>query len=301
MASLKEVRVRIESIKSTQQITSAMKLVAASKLRRTQNAVQALAPYARKLREILGNLSSSLEDTEEAIYSVPRPAEKVLLVAITSNRGLCGPFNGNVLKAVRQHIHDHYEDINRKGNLEIYAIGKKGADFFRKNNYTLANSNTEIFDKLTFVNTTVIAEELMAAYATKKYDRIEIIYNHFKNAGQQVITNEQYLPISALPADKATGDKTNVKSSVHADYIFEPEKSVLVRELIPRILKMQLYKTVLDSYAAEHGARMTAMSQATENAKDLLKQLQLSYNKARQAAITKELLEIVSGAEALKG
>lgn len=287
-----------------------MKLVAASKLRRTQNAVVALAPYAAKLREILGNLSSSLDDTEEAIYSTSRPVEKVLLVVVTSNRGLCGPFNGNVIKAARQHIHEKFEEVNRKGNLDVYAIGKKGADFFRKNKYNLANSNTEIFDQLTFVNTTIIAEELMAAYATKKYDRIEIIYNHFKNAAQQVMQVEQYLPVSALPADLSIGRKPAQAQSEpadgkskkkQADYIFEPEKDVLVRELIPRILKMQFYKAVLDSYAAEHGARMTAMSQATENAKELLKQLQLSYNKARQASITKELLEIVSGAEALKG
>lgn len=308
MPSLKEVRVRIESIKSTQQITSAMKLVAASKLRRTQNAVQALAPYAKKLREILNNLSSSLEDTEEAMYSKVRPVEKVLLIVVTSNRGLCGPFNGNIIKAARQHIEENFKGINQKGNLDIYAIGKKGADFFKKNKYKVVNSNTAIFDDLTFANATVIAEELMSAYATKQYDRIEVIYNHFKNAAQQVITVEQYLPITAMPADMSIGRKSAQAMSApqeepkkRADFIFEPEKSVLVRELIPRILKMQLYKTVLDSFTSEHGARMTAMSQATDNAREILKQLQLSYNKARQAAITKELLEIVSGAEALKG
>jgi len=307
VASLKEVRVRIESIKSTQQITSAMKLVAASKLRRTQNAVQALAPYAAKLREILGNLSSSLEDTDEAIYSAARPVEKVLLVVITSNRGLCGPFNGNVIKAAKLHIDQNFKEIYLKGHLDIYTIGKKGNDFFKKNKYNVVNSNSAIFDALTFANTTVIAEELMAAYATKKYDRIEIIYNHFKNAAQQVLQIEQYLPISSVPDNITIGRKTVQPAAPpegkkkKADYIFEPEKNILVRELIPRILKMQLYKAVLDSYAAEHGARMTAMSQATDNARDILRQLQLSYNKARQAAITKELLEIVSGAEALKG
>jgi F-type H+-transporting ATPase subunit gamma len=284
-----------------------MKLVAASKLRRTQNAVQALAPYAAKLREILGNLSSSLEDTDEAIYSAARPVEKVLLVVITSNRGLCGPFNGNVIKAAKLHIEQNFKEINQKGNLDIYTIGKKGNDFFKKNKYNVVNSNIAIFDALTFANTTLIAEELMAAYATKKYDRIELIYNHFKNAAQQVLQIEQYLPISAVPDNITIGRKTVQPAAPpegkkkKADYIFEPEKNVLVRELIPRILKMQLYKAVLDSYAAEHGARMTAMSQATDNARDILRQLQLSYNKARQAAITKELLEIVSGAEALKG
>jgi len=296
VASLKEVRIRIESINSTQQITSAMKLVAASKLRRTQNAVQALAPYAAKLREILGNLSSSLDNTEEAVYTTARPVQKVLLIVVTSNRGLCGPFNTNVIKAAKAHIGEHYREINNSGHLDLYTIGKKATDFFRKNKFNVVYSSNDIFDSLTFANTTTIAEELMAAFASKKYDRIEIVYNHFKNAGQQVLTIEQYLPIKQVaPIQETKGSKQN------ADYIFEPEKSVLVRELIPKMLKVQLYKTILDSYAAEHGARMTAMAQATENATELLKQLRLSYNKARQAAITKELLEIVSGAEALRG
>jgi F-type H+-transporting ATPase subunit gamma len=296
VASLKEVRIRIESIRSTQQITSAMKLVAASKLRRTQNAVQAMAPYSAKLREILGNLSSSLDNTEEAVYTTVRPVQKVLLIVITSNRGLCGPFNSNVIKAAKVYVEENYREINRNGHLDIYTIGKKATDFFRKNKFNIVNSNNEVFDNLTFANTTMIAEELMAAYASKKYDKIEIIYNHFKNAGQQVLTIEQYLPVVQITAAQSPKE-----SKVKPDYIFEPEKAVLVRELLPKMLKVQFYKTVLDSYAAEHGARMTAMAQATENATDLLKQLKLSYNKARQNAITKELLEIVSGAEALKG
>jgi F-type H+-transporting ATPase subunit gamma len=296
LASLKEVRIRIESIKSTQQITSAMKLVAASKLRRTQNAVQALAPFAAKLREILGNLSSSIDNTEEAVYTTVRPVQKVLLIVVTSNRGLCGPFNTNVIKAAKVHIDEKYRDLNNKGQLEIFTIGKKGTDFFKKNKYNVINSNNDIFDALTFANTTLIAETLMASFASKHYDKIEIIYNHFKNAGQQVLTIDQYLPIIPVKAEQSKKD-----SKQNADYIFEPEKAVLIRELLPKMLKVQLYKTILDSFASEHGARMTAMSQATENATDLLKQLRLSYNKARQNAITKELLEIVSGAEALKG
>ncbi|HPM93894.1 MAG TPA: ATP synthase F1 subunit gamma [Bacteroidales bacterium] len=295
MPSLKEVRIRIESIKSTQQITSAMKLVAASKLRRTQNAVQALAPYASKLREILGNLSASIDNTEEAVYTTVRPVQKVLLLVVTSNRGLCGPFNGNIIKAAKAHIEKNYGDINRNGHLDIMTIGKKGTDFFRKNKYNLVSDNHEIFDSLTFTNTTAMATALMADFAAKKYDRIEIIYNHFKNAGQQVITIDQYLPI--IPV--TTGKPADCKQK--ADYLFEPEKKVLIRELLPKMLKVQFYKIILDSFAAEHGARMTAMSQATENASEILKQLKLSYNKARQSAITKELLEIVSGAEALKG
>jgi F-type H+-transporting ATPase subunit gamma len=295
MPSLKEVRIRIESIKSTQQITSAMKLVAASKLRRTQTAVQALAPYSAKLREILGNLSSSIDNTEEAVYATVRPVQKVLLIIVTSNRGLCGPFNSNVIKAAKQHIDEKYHDLHKNGHLEILTIGKKGTDFFKKNKYNVTDSNNEIFDALTFANTTTIAESLMAAFASKKYDRIEIIYNHFKNAGQQIMTVDQFLPI--VPVTAPAGKE----SKQLADFIFQPEKAALVRELLPKMLKVQLYRTILDSFASEHGARMTAMSQATENASELLKQLKLSYNKARQAAITKELLEIVSGAEALKG
>jgi F-type H+-transporting ATPase subunit gamma len=296
VASLKEVRIRIESINSTQQITSAMKLVAASKLRRTQNAVQALAPYAAKLREILGNLSSSLENTDDAVFSTERPVQRVLVLVVNSNRGLCGPFNTNVIKAAKAHIENKYHDLNQKGQVELFTIGKKATDFFRKNKFNVVNTNNEIFDNLTFANTSLIAEALMAAFASKKYDRIDIVYNHFKNAGQQVMTIDQFLPI--LPAVAAPGVAI---SKQNTDYIIEPDKSVLVRELIPKMLKVQLYKTILDSYAAEHGARMTAMSQATENAKEMLKQLRLSYNKARQGAITKELLEIVSGAEALRG
>ena len=295
MPSLKEVRIRIESINSTQQITSAMKLVAASKLRRTQNAVQALAPYSSKLREILGNLSSSIDNTEEAVYTTIRPVQKVLLIIITSNRGLCGPFNSNVIKAAKLHIDEKYRELNKSGNLEILTMGKKGTDFFKKNKYNVVNSNNEIFDTLTFANTTAIAETLMAEFAAKKYDRIEIVYNHFKNAGQQIMTIDQFLPI--VPVTTPAGKN----SKQLADFIFQPEKEALVKELLPKMLKVQLYRIILDSFAAEHGARMTAMSQATENATDLLKQLRLSYNKARQAAITKELLEIVSGAEALKG
>ena len=292
MPNLKEVRVRIESIKSTQQITSAMKLVAASKLRKTQNAILALRPYASKLQEILSNLSGSLDNTDEAAYTAIRPVQKAMLIVVTSNRGLCGPFNSNVIKAARNHIASHYSDLNRQGQLDIFCIGKKGADYFKKNKYNVVSTNTGIFDGLTFQDTVEISGELMKQYAEKKYDKIEVIYNQFRNAAVQVLTVEQFLPI--IPPED-TGSKQE------ADFLFEPEKSVLVAELIPKSLKIQFYKMLLDSFASEHGARMTAMHQATENAKDLLKDLQLSYNKARQAAITKELLEIVSGAEALKG
>jgi len=291
--SLKEVRLRIESIKSSEQITSAMKLVAASKLRRTQNAVQALTPYAAKLREILENLSTSLENTETAVYAANRPVERVLLIVITSNRGLCGPFNSNVIKAAKSYIEANYNEINQRGDLDLFTIGRKGTEFFRKHEYNVVRDEQAVFDAMKFENTTSIAEDLMADFATGKYDRIEMIYNHFKNSAQQEINIEQYLPIISEQPAEVMKQPT--------DYIFEPEKKTLVRELIPKILKTQFYKTILDSYAAEHGARMTAMAQATDNAQELLKQLKLSYNKARQAAITKELLEIVSGAEALRG
>jgi F-type H+-transporting ATPase subunit gamma len=269
-----------------------MKLVAASKLRKTQNAILALRPYASKLKEILSNLSGSLDNTEEAAYTAIRPVEKAMLIVVTSNRGLCGPFNSNVIKATRNHISSHYADLNNKGNLDIFCIGKKGADYFKKNKYNVINTDTEVFDGLSFERTVEISGELMKQFAGKKYDKIEIIYNQFKNAAVQTLTVEQFLPI--IPPEEA-------EEQQEADFIFEPEKSILVAELIPKSLKIQFYKAILDSFASEHGARMTAMHQATENAKELLKDLQLSYNKARQAAITKELLEIVSGAEALKG
>lgn len=294
MPSLKEVRIRIASIKSTKQITSAMKLVAASKLRKAQTAILTLRPYASKLREITQNLSDTMESTEEAVYSQAREVNKVLLVVITSNRGLCGPFNTNVIKATVNHLNGKFKDLHEKGNVDLYCIGKKGRDYFKKRKYNLYNSNIEIFDELTFENSSLIASELMGLYADKKCDHIEIIYNQFKNAAVQVVTREQYLPVVTEEEEESTSNEQH-------DFIFEPGKEEIIRELLPKTLRTQLFKTLLDSFASEHGARMTAMHMATENATDILKDLQLSYNKARQAAITRELIEIVSGAEALKG
>jgi F-type H+-transporting ATPase subunit gamma len=294
LPSLKEVRTRIESVKSTEQITSAMKLVAASRLRRTQNAIIALRPYASKLREILQDLSGSLENTESASFSQERKLQKVLLIILTSNRGLCGPFNSNILRSAKIHIDQHYGDLNRQGKLDLFCIGKKGAEHFQKAKYNVVNVNNAIFDQLTFDSTVAISDSLMADFASKKYDRIEVIYNQFKNAAVQKLTIEQFLPV--MPAEHASE-----KKAVQSDYIFEPRKEILLGALVPKVLKIQFYKMILDSFASEHGARMTAMHQATDNAQEILKQLRLSYNKARQAAITKELLEIVSGAEALKG
>lgn len=293
MANLKEVRTRIESVKSTQQITSAMKMVAASKLRKAQNAIIKLRPYASKLHEILQNLSKSIEDSEENAYSEEREPNKILLVIIASNRGLCGAFNTNIIKAANNLLATKYSKQFKAGKLEIFCLGKKISEYYSKEEYKIATINNEIFDDLSFENVVPIAENLMKDFADKKYDRIEIIYNQFKNAAVQRLIEEQYLPI--VPD---TQNDTQ-QQEVNADYIFEPSKEEILKELIPKSLKTQLYKSILDSYASEQGARMTAMHQATENAKEILKDLKLSYNKARQAAITNEILEIVSGANAL--
>ncbi len=293
MPSLKEVRTRIDSVKSTQQITSAMKMVAASKLRRAQNAILKMRPYASKLNEILQNLSNSIDNSSEGAYSAIRPVDKVLIISIASNRGLCGAFNANVIKETHKRITETYQRQNEAGNVFVYCFGKKVNDFFgSKEGYKVSNTNIEIFDDLSFENVVPLAEQVMEDFTSKKYDKIEIIYNQFKNAATQRLISEQYLPIQSNEEDV---------TNLAADYIFEPNKEDIVRELIPKSLKIQLYKALLDSFASEHGARMTAMHKATDNAEELLKDLQLTYNKARQASITNEILEIVSGAEALKG
>jgi len=293
MPSLKEVRVRIDSVKSTQQITSAMKMVAASKLRKAQNAILKLRPYASKLNEILQNLSASLDNSEDGIYSEDRGIQKVLLIVIASNRGLCGAFNANVIKEANRLIQDKYQSQFEVGNVSIYCVGKKVVDFYKNRDYKIAGNNIDIFDDLSFENAVPIAEQFMNEFVEKKYDRIEFVYNQFKNAATQALINEQFLPIAKDEEAKA-GDFS-------IDFIFEPGKQQIVEELIPKSLKIQFYKALLDSYASEHGARMTSMHKATDNAEELINDLQLKYNKARQAAITNEILEIVSGAEALKG
>lgn len=295
MANLKEVRVRIASVKSTRQITSAMKMVAASKLRRAQNAILGMRPYAQKLQEIMQNLSSGLEGSDEGVFAEDRGNNKVLLVPITSNRGLCGAFNANIIKETFSYIHAKLPTQKKAGNVDLYCIGKKGADIFKSRGYSIVKLNTEIFDDLTFENSIEISEALMTSFAEKKYDQIILIYNQFKNAAVQVMQVEQLLPVSKSVSDD------DAKEESKANYIFEPNKEEILEALVPKSIKIQLYKALADSLAAEHGARMTAMHQATENADSLLKDLNLSYNKARQAAITNEILEIVSGAEALKG
>lgn len=293
MPSLKEVRTRIDSVKSTQQITSAMKMVSASKLRRAQNAILKLRPYASKLNEILQNLSTSIENSDENVYSQFRPEEKILIISVSSNRGLCGAFNANIVKEVNKRIESKYSRQNEKGNVFMYCIGKKVVDYFTTKGYNVDKTNIAIFDNLSFENVAPMAEQLMQDFASKKYDKIEIVYNQFKNAAAQQLITEQYLPIQPKEEEEV--------ASLAADYIFEPNKEDIVREMIPKSLKIQLYKALLDSYASEHGARMTAMHKATDNAEELLKDLKLKYNKARQATITNEILEIVGGAEALKG
>ncbi|HVA97482.1 MAG TPA: ATP synthase F1 subunit gamma [Bacteroidia bacterium] len=296
MASLKEVRNRITSVSSTQQITSAMKMVSAAKLRRAQDAIVQMRPYADKLKEILENLSSSLGSSDSA-FSKKREVKKVLLVVITSNRGLCGGFNANVIKRTVRLANNEYK--NHK--VSLLCIGKKGTDFFKKNNYpffdgTLAKEISSLFDHVTFEHIAPIAEATMNAFLASEFDKVELIYNQFKNAAVQVTVTEQFLPV--MPAE--TLHSTSKKKHI-TDYIFEPDKEFIVKDLIPRSLKTQFYKAILDSHASEHGARMTAMHKATDNAKDILRNLKLTYNKARQAAITNEILEIVGGAEALKG
>ncbi len=295
MANLKEVRTRISSVQSTMQITSAMKMVAASKLRRAQNAILTMRPYASKLLEIMQNLSGSLDGSDEGAWGKDRGDNRVLIIPITSNRGLCGAFNANVIKETVILIENKYKPQLEKGNLKLFCIGNKGADLLKSRGYTVNSLNHEIFDDLSFENVVAIAEDLMMDFAAGEYDKIILVYNQFKNAASQILTTEQFLPVAAQEPSEEKTDQHQ------ADYIFEPNKEEILEALVPKTIKVQLYKAILDSFASEHGARMTAMHAATDNANELLKDLKLSYNKARQAAITNEILEIVGGAEALKG
>lgn len=292
MAGLKEIRVRIASVTSTRQITNAMKMVSASKLRKSQDAIVQMRPYAGKMQEILTNVSDALSEDEDNVYLRTKDPEQVLLIVITSNRGLCGAFNSNILRKTLQLIHEDYRDLSRSGNLHLFTIGKRGSDYLTRKNYNVTNVRNDIFDGLSFKSAAAVAEELIDQFVTHTYDKIILVYNQFKNAAVQVLIAEQFLPVE-LP-EKKEGNQ------IIQDYIFEPSKDFIVRELIPKSLKIKFYKALLDSNASEHGARMTAMHQATDNATELIRDLKLNYNKARQASITKELLEIVSGAEALK-
>ncbi|MDC6366455.1 MULTISPECIES: ATP synthase F1 subunit gamma [Flavobacteriaceae] len=284
MANLKEIRNRIASVSSTMQITSAMKMVSAAKLKKAQDAITAMRPYANKLTELLQSLSASLDGDAGSKFADNRTVNKVLVVAITSNRGLCGAFNSNIIKQANALIGETYAGKQ----VDIMAIGKKGNDILSKKQDVIAN-HSEVFDTLTFENVASIAQDLMKYFTEGDYDRIDLVYNKFKNAATQIVMTEQFLPIVPVEGD----------ASGAADYIFEPSKPEIVEQLIPKSLKTQLYKAIRDSFASEHGARMTAMHKATDNATELRDQLKLTYNKARQAAITNEILEIVGGAEAL--
>ena len=284
MANLKEIRNRISSVGSTMQITSAMKMVSAAKLKRAQDAILQMRPYANKLTDLLVNLSSSLDSAEGGEFSTEREMKNILLIPITSNRGLCGGFNANIIKQTLSLIND-FE--NKK--ISILSIGKKSSEYFKNNNYNINSTHDEVFNDLNYESIAQISQQVMEMYLEEKFDKVILIYNQFKNAATQNVMSENYLPVES-PHDE--------NSSI-GDYIFEPNKKEIIEELIPKSLKTQLFKAVLDSHASEHGARMTAMHKATDNASELKKDLTLLYNKARQAAITAEILEIVGGAEAL--
>ncbi|MDT0553650.1 MAG: ATP synthase F1 subunit gamma [Bacteroidetes bacterium MedPE-SWsnd-G1] len=285
MANLKEIRNRITSIGSTMQITSAMKMVSAAKLKKAQDAITQMRPYSDKLTQLLQSLSATLDADAGGAFAEQREVSKVLVIAITSNRGLCGGFNSSVIKGATKHIDSSYKGKE----VSVLAIGKKGGDLLSKQ-FNVIETNTEIFDNLTFDNVAEIAQKVMDLYVDGSFDKVEIIYNQFKNAATQITQVEQFLPIEKIEGEEADSN---------SDYIFEPGKAEIILELIPKSLKTQLYKAIRDSYASEHGARMTAMHKATDNASEMRDDLLLTYNKARQAAITGEILEIVGGAEAL--
>lgn len=289
---LKEVRSRIKSVQSTQQITKAMKMVSAAKLRRAQDAIIQMRPYAKKLQEMLSNIVSNTEMEGGNILAAERPVEKVLLIVITSDRGLAGAYNSNVIKLAKQTIQDKYSAQFSRGGVTIWNIGKKGYEHFVKNNYKASDTYKDIFLKLSFEGVQQAAQAAIKAFSNREFDAVEVIYSEFRNAATQRFVAEQFLPIKKTQ---------QAGSNVKADFIFDPNKEELIAELMPKILNTQLYKAVLDANASEHGARMTAMDKASENANELLKNLKISYNRARQAAITTELTEIVSGAAALQG
>ncbi len=290
MGNLKEIRTRIASVKSTRQITSAMKMVSAAKLKKAQDAVINLRPYAGKLHQILFHINQSIEEDKENIYSRPGIPEKILIVSITSNKGLCGAFNANVVKQVTSLITEHYVGEYKEGNVSLFSIGKNGTEFYKSKKINNLFVNNELLDNLSFTNAVAFIEDIMQSYVEQDYDKVILVYNKFKNAAVQDLTIDNYLPIE-LPED--------IKSNENFEFIFEPTKEYIVQELIPKSLKIQFYEAILESLAAENGARMTAMHKATDNASTLIKDLQLTYNKARQASITNEILEIVGGAEAL--
>ncbi|WP_053184980.1 ATP synthase F1 subunit gamma [Sunxiuqinia dokdonensis] len=293
MASLKEIRTRISSVKTTRQVTSAMKMVSAAKLKKAQDAILQIRPYADKLHEILSSISSSLENSDESVYTQQREPEKVLIILVSSNRGLCGAFNTNIAKTAYELALTKYNRQLKSGQLGFLIVGKQGEKYLKLKKMPVVGQANDLLDLLTFEQTSKLATNLMADFEEQKYDRVELVYNEFKNAAVQIPTAEQFLPVAMQNEED--------ESTSHFDFIYEPTKEQIVEELIPRSLKIQLYRALLDSNAAEQGARMTAMHKATDNATDLIKDLTLTFNKARQAAITNEILEVTNGAEALNG
>ncbi len=291
MPSLKEVRNRIASVNSTQQITKAMKMVSAAKLRRATDAITQMRPYSQKLTEMIATVSASAEVAKSNPFTTVRDIQRVLIIVVTSDRGLCGAFNANVGKAAVTLVNEKYASQQAAGNVEILALGKKGGEYLSRRGFKVNDAFVDIFTKLSFANVRLAAEAAMDGFVTGKYDVVELVYNEFKNVATQVLQVEQMLPI--VEAESTQTKKSSV------DYIFEPSEEEIINELMPKALKLQVFKAVLESNASEHGARMTAMDKATENAGELLKELKLIYNRSRQAAITKEILEIVGGAEAL--
>jgi F-type H+-transporting ATPase subunit gamma len=293
MATLREIRSRISGVKNTQKITKAMKMVSAAKLRRAQDAVIAARPYARKMKELLQRLAGVVDVTAHPLFAI-RPPEKVALIVVSSDRGLCGAFNSNILKTGAAYVGDHKHRSKEEGAVHLIAVGKKGFDYFSKNGYKIANQYIGVFANLDFSIAQSIVAEVVRGFQDGVYDRVDVVYNEFKSIIQQRIVTEQLLPI--IPPPEISGKE----QPSQIDYIYEPSSAAIISELVPKHLNFQMWRILLESNAAEHGARMTAMDNATTNANDLIRDLQLSYNKTRQASITKELLEIVSGAEALK-
>lgn len=296
MANLKEVRDRISSVTSTQQITKAMKMVAAAKLRRAQQAIVEMRPYSNKLSQMLSNILSNLEGDVQTSFGVARPVKNALIVVITSNRGLCGAFNSSVVKLTNAFIEEQYSDLAQNGNLSVLFIGKKGFDAFkRRKDLNLITDYTELVGKdFSFDDSSVVSARIMEEFEVGKFDKVDIVYGQFKNAAVQNFVVEPFLPVAKIEADENS-------SPVKADFTFEPSKEKLLEHLVPTILKTQFHKTILDSNASEQGSRMTAMDKASENAEDMLKALKINYNKARQEAITAEISEIVGGVAALEG
>jgi F-type H+-transporting ATPase subunit gamma len=291
MSNLKEIRTRISSVKTTRQVTAAMKMVSAAKLKKAQDSILRIRPYAGKIHEILTQLSASVEETDDSPYTEQREPVKVLIVLISSNRGLCGAFNSTISKKALELAYSKYNNQLKAGHVDFFVFGKQGERYLKSRKMNIVGQANHIFDTITFDHVSPVAEQLMADFKNRKYDRIVLVYNQFKNAAVQINAVEQFLPVE-MTADEKKATKTN--------FIFEPSQKEIVTQLIPRSLKIQLYKALLDSNAAEHGARMTAMHQATDNATELIRELTINFNKARQTAITNEILEVTNGAEALR-